>query len=106
MPTVKRFSTPLGTQPPGRMRVHFTTDAGTVMAFVVQLEVFDGTAWVPVIRYDGVHGFAHCDRHRRDGEQRKELLNLSYADALTYAAGDVKTHWRTYAERFLRGEYP
>lgn len=102
----KRYISPLGTEPQARARVSFTTHAGTVTAFIVQLEVFAGTAWVPVIRYDGVHGFAHCDRHRRSGEQRKEPLNLSYADALTYAVGDVKTHWRTYVERFLRGEYP
>lgn len=88
------------------MRVRFTTDAGAVTAFMVQLEVFEHTAWMPVIRYDGVHGFAHRDRYRRSGEQRKAPLNLSYADAMTYGVSDIRTNWRAYVERFLRGEYP
>jgi len=87
------------------MRVRFTTGAGAVTSFVVQLEVFEHTAWAPVIRYDGAHGFAHRDRYRRNGEQRKEPLNLSYADALTFGISDIETNWETYVERFGRGDF-
>lgn len=99
------YTITLESDPPARMRVRFTTVAGAVAAFVVQLEVFERTVWEPVIRYDGAHGFAHRDRYRRNGQQRKEPLNLNYADALTYGISDIRTSWQTYLERFARGDF-
>jgi hypothetical protein len=32
-----------------------------VLQFVVQLEVEQEGAWMPVIRYDNAHGFCHRD---------------------------------------------
>lgn len=95
-----------------RQRVRFVTEHGRVEQFAVQLEVLrtgengDDPQWTPVIRYDGVHGFAYCDRLRRDGEQRKEDLGLNFADALTYAISDVQAHWRQYVARYDEGEFP
>ncbi|MHA2380883.1 MAG: DUF7718 family protein [Candidatus Thorarchaeota archaeon] len=31
---------------------------------MVQLECYFYGEWVPVVRYDTAHGFAHCDRLR------------------------------------------
>lgn len=89
-----------------RQRVRFRTERGEVERFAVQLEALRDGLWQPVIRYDGVHGFAHCDRLRRDGEQRKEDLGLNFADALTYAESDIQANWRRYLERFDEGDWP
>lgn len=102
----KRWTTYLNTDSTARMRVRFTADAGVVTAFVVQLEVLHGTRWRAAVRYDGHHGFAHCDRHRLNGDQRKDPLNLDYGDSLTYAVSDIKARWNEYTDRFLRGDYP
>lgn len=104
MPT-REYIAQLNESPRARMRIRFTTDAGTVTEFLAQLELRERGIWAPVIRYDGVHGFAHRDRYRRNGEQVKEVLNLSYADAMTYGISDMRTNWPTYIERFLRGDF-
>lgn len=96
----------LDTNHTARMKVRFTVDAGVITAFVVQLEVLHKTRWKATVRYDGHHGFAHCDRHRLNGDQRKEALGLNYDDSLTYAISDIQARWNEYAERFLRGQYP
>jgi hypothetical protein len=89
-----------------RQRTRFVTEKKDVIAFVVQLEVFHQDRWKAVLRYDGVHGFAHRDRYNLRGEQRKEALPLDFRDALTYAIADIGARWAEYVERFLRGEYP
>lgn len=39
-------------------------------------------------------------------KQRKEDLQMSYAEALSFADDDLDDHWEEYRERFLRGEFP
>jgi len=73
---------------------------------MVQLEVFVQGTWKPVVRYDCAHGYAHCDQFNLRGEQRKEDLQMSYAEALSFADDDLDDHWEEYRERFLRGEFP
>jgi hypothetical protein len=73
---------------------------------MVQLEVLIEGQWHPVIRYDCAHGYAHCDRYNRKGEQRKDELGMSYAEALTFADEDIDEHWEEYKDRFLKGEFP
>lgn len=50
------------------------------------------------------HILSHIDRHRRSGETRKELLSLSFAEALTVADEDIQDRWAEYRDRYLRGE--
>jgi len=89
-----------------RKRHSHKTDKGKVVDFVVQLEVrVDGT-WMPVVRYDCAHDFAHVDRYNISGEMLKEELHLSYAECLTLADEDINFNWELYADRFLRGEFP
>lgn len=87
-------------------RHHHETQRGKVIRFMVQLEVFVQGTWKPVVRYDCAHGYAHCDRFNLRGEQRKESLPMSYAEALSFADDDLDDHWEEYRERFLRGEFP
>jgi len=74
--------------------------------YVVQLEVFVDGKWWAVLRYDSMHGFSHIDWYRRSGETRKELLTLSFAEALTLADEDIQDRWEAYQARFLKGEWP
>jgi hypothetical protein len=49
--------------PDVRYRVRFDKEHGRVLAFVVQLEYESSSGWLPVVRFDTAHGFAHCDRY-------------------------------------------
>ena len=89
-----------------RKRHSHKTERGKVVDFAVQLEVKIGDVWMPVIRYDCAHDFAHIDRYNMSGEAVKEELNLPYAECLTVADEDINLNWNSYKERFLRGEYP
>jgi hypothetical protein len=89
-----------------RKRHSHKTDKGKVVDFVVQLEVKVGGLWRPVIRYDCTHDFAHVDRYNISGETLKEDLHLSYDECLTLADEDINFNWESYAEKFLRGEFP
>ena len=78
------------------------TRRGTVVSFVVQLEVELRGAWVPVIRYDMAHGRAHIDLYETPTRKRKQFLELSPAEALTLAEEDLKENWEEYQAEFLR----
>ncbi len=89
-----------------RKRHAHSTEKGDVVDFVVQLELKVDTEWKTVLRYDCAHDFSHIDRYNIRGEQQKERLRLSYAEALTLADEDINVNWQTYTERFLRGDFP
>lgn len=46
-----------------RKRHIHEAEKGIIQAFAVQLEVRSENAWLPVIRYDSAHGFAHIDKY-------------------------------------------
>lgn len=58
-----------------------------------------------MVRYDCAHDFAHRDRYNLKGERKKEDLQMSYENALTFADDDIDDNWEVYRERFLRGGY-
>jgi hypothetical protein len=101
---VVEYVSPLGEN--ARKRHSHETVKGTVVTFVVQLEVCVEDEWRPVVRYDTAHGISHIDWYRRSGESRKELLPLSFAEALTVADEDIQDRWEEYRDRYLRGEWP
>ena len=69
--------------------------------FRVQLETLIEREWLPVVRYDTAHGFAHRDLMSRHGEVEKTpLFNQDTNDALTFAESDLKTNWLSYRNRF------
>jgi hypothetical protein len=73
-----------------------------IVFFRVQLETIAGNIWMPVVRYDTAHGFAHRDLLNRHGRIVKTpLFNQDLNDALTFAENDLKTNWTSYKERFL-----
>jgi hypothetical protein len=74
-----------------------------ILSFSIQLEVFVKGKWLPVIRYDTTHGFAHRDIIHFDGSVEKTPLFLhTYNEALTFAEEDLRENWPLYRDRFLK----
>jgi len=49
--------------------------------------------WLPVVRYDTRHGFAHRDLLDKKGEKQKTpILAKDYNDALIFAEYDIKSN--------------
>lgn len=89
--------------PQNAVRVRFDIDQGQVVRFMVQLECQFDDEWMPVIRYDTSHNFAHCDRlHPYDQATKTRMNTRDYNDALTYALEDLETNWRHYRRRFVQ----
>ena len=85
-----------------RERHYHETRRGTIIAFVVQLEVQLRGSWVTVIRYDTAHGQAHVDVYETSRQKRKQFLDLPTDEALTLAEEDIKDNWERYQTEFLR----
>jgi len=82
---------------------HHVRLKGTVLSFKVQYETKVEGKWLPVVRYDTRHGFAHRDLLDKGGkEQKTPLFTQNYNEALTFAEHDIKSNWNAYKERFLR----
>lgn len=82
-------------------RVRFQLDRNRVIEFVVQLECFIDGEWIPIVRYDTAHGFAHRDLMRplRPPEKR-EMRVKDFNEGLTFALKDLAAHWEKYRERY------
>ena len=89
----------------GVRRRHFHQRIGKwIIKFSIQIEISRKGEWVPVVRYDTAHGFAHRDTFSQDGRVEKIPLRIDHwGDALTYAENDLKVNWRTYISNFERG---
>jgi hypothetical protein len=85
------------------LRVRFELEHGRVIKFVVQLEcrITRGGDMNPVVRYDTVHGFAHCDRlHPYEKSTKITMSTKDYNEALTFAIDDLVSNWREYRRRY------
>jgi len=89
-----------------RKRHRHSTEQGRVVAFMVQLEIWQRGVWKPVLRYDSAHGFSHIDRYNMEGEQEKEILNFPFGEALSYADLDINENWEEYKRKFMKGLFP
>jgi len=75
---------------------------GQIIEFSVQYETLIDRKWLPVVRYDTAHGFAHRDLINIKGQKHKTPLFITDKnDALTFAGNDIKDNWQIYKERFL-----
>ncbi len=90
--------------PEDRYRHYNIRHSGEVISFVIQYETrFEGQ-WVPVVRYDTEHGFAHRDILDRRGNKKKTpIFTRNYNEALTYAEYDIKANWMSYKQAFYGG---
>jgi len=75
-----------------------------IQAFAVQLEVLMNDQWIPIIRYDSAHGFAHVDRYSPKGKKEKTILELDLNTALTLADWDINNNWENCVSNFWRKE--
>jgi DNA-directed RNA polymerase subunit L len=83
------------------LRVRFELERGQVIQFVVQLECCLTDEWIPVIRYDTAHNFAHCDRlHPYEPTLKTRLVTRDHNEALTFAIRDLTNNWDKYRERY------
>lgn len=88
------------------LRLRITTARGRVTGFLVQYETTLGGKRIPVVRYDGAHGFAHQDVLDRRGnvvEKRRLPADLTFDEALQVGERDLRVNWRRYRRAFLRG---
>ena len=91
--------------PDCRIRHSHRRTGKMILSFVVQLEVRHPRrdTWLPVVRYDTAHGFAHRDRLYADGSSEKSPLPIEdYRQALNYAEAEVKEHWQVYQAQYLK----
>ena len=90
--------------PDDRLREIHIRSRGKIISFTVQYESFWKGKWMVVVRYDTAHGFSHRDQYDLRGAAIKTpLFVLNYNQALTFAEADLKSNWRVYRERFLKG---
>lgn len=85
------------------LRARFELGQGQVLRFMVQLECYfeNNGGWVPVVRYDTAHGFAHCDKlHPYETVTKIEMAATDYNEALTTAMDDLVNNWKTYRRRY------
>jgi DNA-directed RNA polymerase subunit L len=83
------------------LRVRFELERGQVLKFVVQLECYFDDEWVPVVRYDTAHDFAHCDRlHPYEPTVKTRMGTQDYNEALTFAIQDLANNWSDYRRRY------
>jgi hypothetical protein len=91
--------------PEGRYRHHHVKFKGEILSFVIQYETILEGEWLPVVRYDTEHGFAHRDIIDREGNKLKTpMFTRDYNEALTFAEYDIKSNWRVYKKAFLGGK--
>jgi hypothetical protein len=86
-----------------RKRHEHITEKDRVTGFVVQYETLIEGKWLPVVRYDTAHGYAHKDLLNPDGSKEKIFLGAAdLNEALTSADIDINENWERYKERYLR----
>ncbi len=86
-----------------RKRHEHIIEKGKVIGFVVQYEIFFEERWMPVVRYDTSHGYAHKDLINPDGSEEKIFMGaVELSEALTLADRDINENWERYKERYFR----
>lgn len=82
-------------------RVRFVLERDMVIEFVVQLECAFGGDWLPTVRYDTAHGFAHRDMlHPFNPTLKTEMPVKDFNEGLTFAIRDLTANWEKYRARY------
>ena len=87
------------------VRIRIRRIGGTVERFTVQLELSIDGGYVPAVRCDTAHGFAHRDHLLWDGSTDHwdpMARSDDFAASLTEAIADVTENWQRYRSDFLR----
>lgn len=87
-----------------RKRHEHLIEKGKISGFVVQYEILLENKWMPVVRYDTAHGYAHKDLINPDGSKEKIFMGVvDLNEALTLADRDINENWERYKDRYLGG---
>ena len=104
MTTVKEIKFIVMLTPEDRFRHTHIRFKRQVISFIVQCETNLKGKWLPVVRYDTEHGFAHRDLFDRKGNKQKTpIFSRDYDEALTFAEYDIKSNWTMYKQIFWGG---
>ena len=85
------------------LRVMFESERGQITRFVVQLECLfeEGGEWIPVVRYDTAHGYAHRDvLHPHKKEEKTKMSVQDYNEAFNIAMSDAVEKRLSYRRRY------
>jgi len=86
-----------------RKRHEHTVEKGRITGFVVQYEILFEERWLPIVRYDTSHGYAHKDLINPDGSKEKIFMGvINLNEALALADMDINENWERYKERYFR----
>jgi len=86
-----------------QIRREYKRQAKRILQFAVQLEIHHQGTWQPVVRYDNAHGVCHCNTIHPDGTQDKTSLFVGDAnDTFTLAIKELRDHWATHRQRYLK----
>lgn len=89
--------------PKDRRRHLHISEKGIILEFTVQYETKVQGRWVPVVRYDTAHGYAHQHILHADGREDKKHMEIeNYNEALTMAEDDLRRNWQRYKTSFLK----
>jgi hypothetical protein len=77
-----------------RYRVRHEIERNRVLRYVVQLELEEEGAWVPIRRSDSAHGRAHWHIFHRHNKAERFTIPMGFNAALTHAEQEIKNHWR------------
>jgi hypothetical protein len=85
-----------------RIRCRYRRRGNQVLDYTVQLEIWQGDTWRPIVRYDNAHGFCHCDTIHPDGTQDKTPIYRGDANSnFTWAIKELRATWQSQRARFL-----
>jgi hypothetical protein len=85
-----------------RMRCAYRRRGNQVLEYTVQLEIWHGQTWQPIVRYDNAHGFCHCDTIHADGAQDKIPIYRWDANRnFTWAINELRGNWESHRARYL-----
>ncbi len=85
------------------LRVKFEVERGQIVRFVVQLEcqIEEEGEWIPIVRYDTAHGYAHRDiLHPKMKEEKTRMSVQDYNEAFTAAMDDIVEKRYEYRKRY------
>ena len=78
-----------------RIRCRYRRRGNQILDYTVQLEISQIDSWQPIVRYDNVHGFSHCDTIHRDGTQDKAPIFRGDANSnFTWAIKEIRAKLR------------
>jgi hypothetical protein len=85
-----------------RLRCRYTRRGNQMLAYTVQLEIWQQQQWRRVVRYDNAHGFCHRDTIHPDGSQDKMPIYRGDINSnFTWAIKEIRANWQAHRARFL-----